>query len=40
MLVLPYSSAGGPSGVAHQACQFGVPVVSADLPLFREMAAA
>jgi glycosyltransferase involved in cell wall biosynthesis len=39
MLVLPYTSPGGPSGVAHQACQFGLPVVSADLPLFLEMAA-
>ncbi len=38
MLVLPYTSAGGPSGVAHQACQFGVPMVSADVPLFRGMA--
>ncbi len=38
MLVMPYSSSTGSSGVAHQACQYGVPIVSADLPEFREMA--
>lgn len=26
--VLPYSSSGGPSGVAHQAAQFGLPIVA------------
>src|SRR5690242_6511952 len=26
--VLPYSSSGGPSGVAHQAAQFGLPMVA------------
>lgn len=26
--VLPYSSSGGPSGVAHQAAQFGLPLVA------------
>ena len=29
VLVLPYSSAAGASGVAHLACEFGVPIVSA-----------
>jgi glycosyltransferase involved in cell wall biosynthesis len=37
-LVMPYSSATGSSGVAHLACAFGVPIVSADIPDFREMA--
>jgi glycosyltransferase involved in cell wall biosynthesis len=39
ILVLPYDSATGSSGPAHQACEYGVPVVSADLPDFRAMAA-
>src|SRR5271165_1048489 len=39
VLVLPYDSATGSSGPAHQACEFGVPIVSADLPDFRGMAA-
>jgi len=37
-LVLPYSSATGASGVAHLACEFGVPIVSAGIEDFREMA--
>src|SRR6266849_1818561 len=40
VLVLPYSSAGGPSGVAHQACEFAVPIVASDLPDFSDMADA
>jgi len=36
--VMPYSSSTGCSGVAHLACAYGVPVVSADLPDFRQMA--
>ncbi len=40
VLVLPYDSATGSSGPAHQACEFGLPIVSADLPDFRGMAAA
>jgi glycosyltransferase involved in cell wall biosynthesis len=36
--VMPYSSSTGCSGVAHLACAFGVPVISADLPDFRQMA--
>ncbi len=38
VLVMPYSSATGASGVAHQACEYGVPIISADIPDFREMA--
>ena len=38
VLVLPYSSATGASGVAHLACEFGVPIVSAGIDDFREMA--
>src|SRR5499427_1129608 len=35
---MPYSSSTGCSGVAHLACAFGVPIVSADLADFRQMA--
>lgn len=38
VVVMPYDSATGSSGPAHQACEFGVPIVSADLPDFRDMA--
>lgn len=38
VLVMPYSSATGSSGVAHLACEYGVPIISADIPDFREMA--
>lgn len=38
VLVLPYSSATGASGVAHLACEFGVPIISAGIEDFREMA--
>lgn len=38
LLAMPYTSASGPSGVAHQACQFGLPIVSADIAEFRDMA--
>jgi glycosyltransferase involved in cell wall biosynthesis len=37
LLVLPYTSAAGSSGVAHLAAQYGVPIVSADVLDFREM---
>lgn len=37
LMVLPYTSATGASGVAHLAAQFGVPIVSSDIPDFREM---
>jgi glycosyltransferase involved in cell wall biosynthesis len=36
--VMPYSSATGSSGVAHIACTYGVPIISADIPDFHEMA--
>jgi glycosyltransferase involved in cell wall biosynthesis len=38
LLVMPYSSATGSSGVAHLACEYGLPIVSADINDFREMA--
>lgn len=38
VMVMPYTSATGSSGVAHQACQFGVPIVCADIEDFRDMA--
>jgi glycosyltransferase involved in cell wall biosynthesis len=38
-LVLPYDSATGSSGPAHQACEYGVPIVCADIPDFRGMVA-
>jgi glycosyltransferase involved in cell wall biosynthesis len=38
VLVMPYSSATGASGVAHLACEYGVPIISADIPDFRGMA--
>jgi len=40
LLVLPYSSAAGSSGVAHLACEYSLPIVAADLPEFRDMATA
>ena len=39
ILVLPYDSATGSSGPAHQACEYGLPIVSADIADFRDMAA-
>jgi len=36
--VMPYSSATGSSGVAHIACTYGVPIISADISDFRDMA--
>ncbi len=38
VLVMPYSSATGSSGVAHLACEYGLPIISADIKDFREMA--
>ena len=38
VVILPYDSATGSSGPAHQACEYGVPVVSADIRDFRDMA--
>lgn len=37
LLVMPYSSATGSSGVAHIACEYGLPIICADIPDFREM---
>jgi glycosyltransferase involved in cell wall biosynthesis len=38
LVVMPYASGAGASGVAHQACAYGLPIVSSSLPDFREMA--
>ncbi len=38
VLVLPYSSAAGTSGVVHQACQYGLPMVAAEVPEIAEIA--
>ena len=37
LMVLPYTSATGASGVAHLAAEYGVPIVSSDIPDFRDM---
>ena len=39
LMVMPYSSATGSSGVAHLACEYGLPIVCADITDFREMGA-
>ena len=39
ILVMPYDSATGSSGPAHQACEFGVPIVCADIADFHGMAS-
>jgi glycosyltransferase involved in cell wall biosynthesis len=38
VLVLPYSSAAGTSGVVHQACEHGLPMVAAAIPEIEELA--
>jgi glycosyltransferase involved in cell wall biosynthesis len=38
VLVLPYTSAAGTSGVVHQACEYGLPMVATDIPEMRELA--
>jgi glycosyltransferase involved in cell wall biosynthesis len=38
LLVLPYSSAAGASGVVHQGCEYGLPILAADIPEIRESA--
>jgi glycosyltransferase involved in cell wall biosynthesis len=40
VLALPYSSAAGASGVVHQGCQYGIPMVAADIAEIRESALA
>jgi glycosyltransferase involved in cell wall biosynthesis len=39
IVVMPYDSATGSSGPAHQACEYGVPIVCADIDDLRGMAA-
>ncbi|QNI33201.1 glycosyltransferase [Alloacidobacterium dinghuense] len=39
VVVMPYDSATGSSGPAHQACEYGVPILCADIADFRGMAA-
>src|SRR5579863_9227353 len=39
LVVMPYDSSTGSSGPAHQACEYGVPIVCADIADFRDMAA-
>ena len=34
IVVMPYDSATGSSGPAHQACEYGVPIVCADIRRF------
>jgi glycosyltransferase involved in cell wall biosynthesis len=38
IVVMPYDSATGSSGPAHQACEYGVPIVCADIEDLRGMA--
>ena len=38
LLVMPYDSSTGSSGPAHQACEYGLPIVCANIPDFRCMA--
>jgi glycosyltransferase involved in cell wall biosynthesis len=38
MAVMPYTSSAGSSGVAHLACQYGLPILASDIEDFRELA--
>jgi glycosyltransferase involved in cell wall biosynthesis len=38
LAVMPYTSSAGSSGVAHLACQYGLPILAADIEDFRELA--
>jgi glycosyltransferase involved in cell wall biosynthesis len=38
LMVMPYASATGSSGVAHMACEYGLPIVCAGIEDFRRMA--
>lgn len=38
VLVMPYTTAAGCSGVMHQACEYGLPIVAADIAEIREVA--
>ena len=38
LAVMPYTSSAGSSGVAHLACQYGLPILVSDIEDFRELA--
>ena len=38
LVVMPYTSSAGSSGVAHLAAQYGVPIIASDIRDFREIA--
>lgn len=38
LAVMPYTSSAGASGVAHLACQYGLPILASDIEDFRELA--
>jgi len=38
IVVMPYTSSAGSSGVAHLAAQYGVPIIASDIKDFRELA--
>jgi glycosyltransferase involved in cell wall biosynthesis len=38
LAVMPYTSSAGASGVAHIACQYGLPILASDIQDFRELA--
>jgi glycosyltransferase involved in cell wall biosynthesis len=38
LAAMPYTSSAGSSGVAHLACQYGLPILAADIEDFRELA--
>jgi glycosyltransferase involved in cell wall biosynthesis len=38
VVVLPYTSSAGSSGIAHLACTYGVPIIASDIPDFRRLA--
>lgn len=39
LVVMPYTSSAGSSGVAHLAAQYGVPVIASDIHDFKELAS-
>ena len=39
LTVMPYTSSAGSSGVAHLACEYGVPIVASDIQDFHELAS-
>lgn len=39
LAVMPYTSSAGSSGVAHLACEYGVPIVASDIQDFHELAS-